>query len=378
MSILFTAATINGVKIKNRFVRSATYEGMGTPDWRPTRSLAVLYSELADAEIGLIITGGVHIDRDIELQKTEFGSFQMAIDQDNCIEDWQRITELVKKHGSKIMLQIYHPGRRGRLSPIAPSAVADKTLNIKPRAMTVVEIRDLVEKFAQACRRSLEAGFDGVQLHGAHGQLISNFISPYTNIRTDQYGGSTENRARFVVEIIERARELVGTNYPLMIKMNCNDFVPAGLDAYEAARVARIIVQVGVDCIEVSGGIPESRSVIMRLDRQTLKGPNNESYFRDLGLSIKKTVSVPVILVGGMRTPSIMENIIEEGIADFISLSRPLIREPALVKRWKTGDRSKARCLSCSECFFKVLMQPLKCYAKERRKKLKKREDYST
>jgi len=368
MSILFTASSIKSVKIKNRFVRSATYEGMGTSDWRPTRKLAELYCELADAEVGLIITGGIHVDRDIEFQKARYGSFQMAIDRDNCIKDWRKITELVKSYGAKIMMQIYHPGRRGGISPIAPSSVTDRALNIKSRVLTISEIKDLVEFFSQACRRSLEAGFDGVQLHGAHGRLINNFFSPITNIRTDKYGGSTENRARFVVEIIERARELVGRHYPLLIKMNCDDFVSGGLNANEAVGLAKIITQAGVDCIEVTGGTPESLPFIKRLDRQTITGSHKEAYFRNLSLTIKKAVDVPVILVGGMRTPRVMEEIIEKGIADFISLSRPFIREPVLVKQWKLGGKSKARCISCSECM-KVLLEPLKCYAKECREK---------
>jgi 2,4-dienoyl-CoA reductase-like NADH-dependent reductase (Old Yellow Enzyme family) len=369
MSVLFTPFTIKNVEIKNRFVRSATYEGMGTANWLPSDSLVKLYNELTDGEVGLIVTGAVTVERPMPLQSAEWGSMQAAIDDDRCIDGWRRLADVVKSRGSRIVMQLYHPGRRLGLifddqRVVAPSAIPDKRTNATPRALSVEEIQELVEKFAQAILRSRKAGFDGVQLQGCHGVLISDFISPFTNVRTDQYGGSTANRARFVVEILQRARELVGSDYPLLIKMNCDDFVSGGLEITEAKKVASILADTGIDCIEVTGGIPESAFFQRHLDRETMKGPEKEGYFRTLSSAIKGAVDVPVILVGGLRTPSVMERVIAEGMADLVALSRPLIREPDLVKLWKAGDTSSSSCVSCNKCY-QVLQRPLRCYMKQ-------------
>lgn len=229
--------------------------------------------------------------------------------------------------------------------------------------MTTQDIKDIVEKFAHACRRVKEAGFDAVQLHGAHGNLINNFMSPFTNIRTDDYGGNTENRAWFVVEIIDRTRELIGPNFPLMIKMNFNDFIDGGLEVDDAVKIAEIITQAGIDCIEVSGGTQsESKGHI------AVKGiikKEQEAYFSTYAKSLKEHVSIPVILVGGHRTPDVMAKVLEDGSADFISMSRPLIREPGLIKRWKNGKLGKAKCISCNQCFENWIFRPLRCYVEE-------------
>jgi len=373
MSVLFTEANIKSLKIKNRFVRSATYEGMGTPDWGPSRRLAELYNELADGEVGLIITGGTFIERHNNFALPEGVPVPVAMDRDRCVDKWPEIVEEVHRRGSRIVLQVNHSGPRDNPflrgeAPIASSDVLNKTGALVARTMTTGEIQEYIEKFAQACRRSKEAGFDGVQLHGGHGFLISSFISPHMNTRTDEYGGSTENRARFISEIAERARQLVGVDYPLMIKMNCDDFFPGGLVVNEAVRIAQIVEAAGIDCIEVTGGIPESVHYLRGLDRELARQPEKErkeAFFRTLGSAIKKAVDVPIILVGGIRTPGVMEKIIEEGVADFVSLSRPFIREPDLVKRWKAGDRSRASCISCNRCLKNVFAHTLRCHAED-------------
>ena len=231
---LFEPASIKGIQLRNRFVRSATAEGMTTFDGHPTRELKEIYFKLAEGEIGLIITCGACIEAWENYLQTLGLISPFAIYEDRYIETRQKITLAVHERGTKIAMQIGHLGRHDipelrSSEPIAPSAIPIKNSDVVPREMNVTDIKEIVEKFAQACRRVKEAGFDAVQFHGAHGNLINNFMSPFTNIRTDDYGGTVENRARFMVDIIDRTRQLIGLDYPLMIKMNFNDFVDGGL-----------------------------------------------------------------------------------------------------------------------------------------------------
>ncbi len=340
---------------------------MATSDGRPSRRLKDLYCRLAESEASLIITGATLIAVDRNIRKRE-GRPQMsflAIDEDRFINNWREVTNAVHELGSKIAMQINHPGRQDfqSLTPIAPSAVPIKYADIVPREMTLHEIKEMIEKFAQSCRPVKESGFDAVQFLGAHGHLVNNFLSPYTNIRTDRYGGNTENRARFLVEIIKRAKELVGQNYPLILKMNFDDFIEGGLDMTEAVNSAKIIVQAGIDCIEVSGGtLSESPKNIMvkGIDKE-----EKEAYFQPYAKALKKHVSIPVILVGGHRTPGVMERLIEDGTTDFVSMCRPFIREPELIKRWISGDQKKAKCISCNKCLMNIFINPLRCYIEE-------------
>ena len=363
-TILFKPANIKNLQLKNRFVRSATMEGMATSDGLPTQELKELYCMLADAEVGLIITSGTIIEP--YKYFPNHLSTALAMDDNSKIAAWQGVIDAVHDRGAKIAMQLTCLGRqdipewRGA-QPIAPSAVPIQSTGVTPREMTVADIQDRVEKFAHACRRAKEAGFDAVQLHGAHGNLINNFMSPFTNIRTDDYGGSTENRARFVTEIVDRTRELIGPDFPVMIKMNFNDFIDGGLDADEAVKIAEVIAAAGIDCIEVSGGTQSESN-----DHIAVKGiaeTTQEAYFRPYAEALKPRVSIPVILVGGHRTPGVMADIIKEGAADFIAMSRPLIREPGLVKQWKDGRLEKANCISCNQCFDNWIFRPLRCYA---------------
>jgi 2,4-dienoyl-CoA reductase-like NADH-dependent reductase (Old Yellow Enzyme family) len=370
MMKMFEPIEISGMKIRNRTVRSATYEGMGTVAGEPTQALANLYSSLADGEIGLIFTSAALIERyKIPLPEDAGLPYPLFIDDDSVIGLWKKIVEDVHASGALIAMQVVHPGRqdnpvlRGE-PPIAPSAVEEKTFGNVPREMTKDDIEDIVEKFAQACRRVKEAGFDAVQLHGGHGYLLSNFISPYTNRRTDAYGGNTAARAKIIVDIVRRARRMIA-DYPIMIKMNCEDFVPGGLEKEEAARVATHVANGGIDCIEITGGIYESRDAI---SRKGIKRESDEAYFLPHAAALRQAVDIPLILVGGLKTPSVAEKVLQEGTADMVSFCRSLIREPHLVKRWKDGDLRKATCVSCSKCAENVFSQPLRCYVEEAKK----------
>ena len=367
-SILFKPVDIKSIQLKNRFVRSATIEGLATFDGRPTRKLKELYFKLAEGEVGLIVTGAALVEAYKNLPNIEGLPFPSAIDEDRHVKDWKEVIDGVHERGSKIAMQITHPGRQDYPSlrgsaPIAPSAVPLEDRNIVPREMTVDEIKEMVEKFARACRRVKEAGFDAVQLHGGHGYLLNNFISPYANVRTDRYGGGTENRSRFIVEIVKKARKFVGPGYPLMIKMNFDDFIEGGLDKDEAVRVAKIIAQAGIDCIEVSGGTQAEGG--KHISVKGINTEEKEAYFRPYAEALKEHVSIPVILVGGLRTPSVMEKLVKDGVTDLVSMCRPFIREPQLIKRWKDGDQTKAKCISCNKCFENWTKRPTRCYIEE-------------
>ncbi|RJP66607.1 MAG: NADH:flavin oxidoreductase [Candidatus Abyssobacteria bacterium SURF_17] len=369
MSLLFEPFQIKSINIRNRTVRSATYEGMGTHAGAPSKQLAKLYNTLAEGQVGLLVTSATLIERfKISLPEDENLAYPTFIDSDAMIALWRPIVKDVHARGAAIAMQVVHPGRqenpmlRGGEPPIAPSAVEEKAFGNMPRAMSVGEIEEMVEKFAQVCRRVKEAGLDAVQLHGGHGYLLSNFISPYTNRRTDEYGGDTRRRAKIIVDIVRRARELVGEDYPIMIKMNCSDFVPDGLTKDEAARVAAVIADAGIDCIEITGGIYETRE---EMSRKGINKQEKETYFRPYAEALRNTVKVPLILVGGVRTPKVAERVLSDGIADMISFSRPFIREPQLIKRWKEGDLRKATCISCNQCSDNVFTQPMRCYVEE-------------
>ena len=367
-SPLFQPGAIGGLKPRNRLVRAATFEGMATDEGVPTEQLRDLYCQLAGAEVGLIITCGATIEA-WQKRPSALGALSpLSMYHDRFIEPWPRIVDAVHARGAKLAMQIGHAGRmeapelRGS-PPLAPSAVPIEASGVVPREMTRDDIAKVMELFGQACRRVKEAGFDAVELHGAHGNLITNFMSPFTNRRQDEYGGGPAGRARFAVEVVRRCRELVGPDFPLIMKLSFSDFIEGGLRGDEALEIAALIAEAGLDCIEVSGGtLSESK------ERIAVKGvakPSQEAYFRAHGQALKKRVDLPVILVGGMRSPKVMEDVLSQGAADFISLCRPFIREPELVQRWAGGDRRKATCISCNQCYDNWIFRPMRCYVEE-------------
>jgi 2,4-dienoyl-CoA reductase-like NADH-dependent reductase (Old Yellow Enzyme family) len=346
--MLFNPINIKGLHIQNRFVRSATHEWLAQEDGTPTPAIGRMYEELAKNEVGLIITGYSYVNPAGKSSKRQQGIYE-----DRFIEPYSQITEQVHKYDSKIALQIVHGGRQALVTPeypvtMAPSAVKDSSSGKVPAAMTEAHIHQTIEDFAQAVYRARAAGFDAVQLHVAHGFLLSSFISPYTNRRTDQWGGSVENRVRIIVEIIKRARVLVDEDFPIMVKMNATDgFEGYGLDAPECVEIAVALEKAGVCAIEVSGGIGEAGEV---MSRRAIKLRVDEGYFKEYASMIKEAVNIPVILVGGLRSQAVMDDMLIEGYSDMVSLCRPLIREPDLVVKFKKGVE-EAECTSCNQCF---------------------------
>ena len=353
MTVLFEPIEIHGMQLKNRFVRSATHDACSNERGEITDKTIELYSRLAQGGAGLIITGFAYVHRN-----GQTFLHQTAIDRDDHIPGLKKLADKVHEHKAKIAVQLVHCGRnswavraRGE-TPLAPSFVEnDPYFTESHRAMTTAEIEEIIDAFGQAARRVREAGFDAVQLHAAHSYLFSQFLSPRSNRRTDQWGGNLENRMRFHIRVISTIRKAVGQDYPLLIKLGIQDTVEDGLTLEEGCRVAQKLSTSGIDAIEVSEGLEKVRANHMRKD---IKFRQGEAYYKAWAKEVKEVVSVPIILVGGMRSFDIMERIVQRNYADCISMCRPFIREPYIVHHWQTKDRKPARCISCNLCVERV------------------------
>ncbi|MGB6375836.1 MAG: NADH:flavin oxidoreductase [Syntrophobacteria bacterium] len=349
MATLFEETTINGMTLRNRLVRSATWEGMCEQDGRPTEKLTNCYRDLAQGGIGLIISGFAFVRPDGK----QFPG-KMGIHTDDFARAYENLTRTVHDAGGKIAVQLVHAGGQtdannaGR-QPLAPSAVKVDQFPEMPAELTKDEISEIIAAFAEGARRAKAWGFDGVQLHGAHGYLVNQFLSPLTNRRTDDYGGSIENRCRFLLEVYRKVRETVGADYPLFIKLNAADNLDGGLEVDDAVYAAKKLAEAGIDAIEVSAGTPASGDE--NPAREKILKPEKEAYNLPLARRIKEVVNCPVMVVGGFRSYDVAERTIKEDGMDYIAMARPLIREPALADRWLQGDRSLAKCISCNSCF---------------------------
>jgi len=348
MTTLFTPSEINGMTISNRFVRSATWSGMATDDGASTPQLVDLMSDLAKGGVGLIITGHAYVQQD-----GQAGPWQLGIYKDELIPGLKTIAHAVHESGGKIILQLAHAGFYAqsaltRQTPPAPSNIDG--LSKKPRKeMRIRDINEVVNSFGEAARRAKNAGFDGVQIHSAHGYLLSQFLSPFFNRRTDEYGGKIQNRAKILLEALETIRNVVGWDYPILVKLNSQDFIENGLKLEDSIRVGTMLSEGGIDGIELSGGLLTSSK--FSPSRRGITSKNKEAYFRSEAQSFKEAINVPLILVGGIRSYNVANQLIDGGVADYISMSRPFIREPDLINRWKAGDLRKAACISVNKCF---------------------------
>ncbi len=350
MVAVFEPTTIRGMTLKNRLVRSATWEGMAEPDGAVNDRLIDLYQRLARGGVGLIISSYLYI----QPEGKQYGG-QIGVHSDHLVPGLSRLARAVHEAGGTIAAQIVHCGAQttravAGVQPMGPSAVESPGYREVPRALTLDEIQGIVEAFGKAAARVKAAEFDGVQLHGAHGYLLSQFLSPLRNRRTDRYGGSLENRARLTLEVYDAVRAAVGPDYPVMIKINGSEFLEGGADERDAAYLSRALAERGIDAIEVSGGAPGSPT--RGAARPNIATRADEAYFRPQCEVIRREVpGVPLMLVGGLRSLEVIEEILGSGVADYASLCRPLIREPDLPSRWQRGDRRRAACISCRGCF---------------------------
>ena len=392
MSILFSPMKIGNVELPNRFVCSATHETMAKETGEVTDELTKRYTRLAKGGVGLSITGLMFVQSSGRGYKKQTG-----IHHDSMMAGLTKLADTVHQADGRIAFQLAHCGRQTTKNmigqtPLAPSSRGHDPMNfVKPKEMTENEIIETISAFGAAAKRAVEAGADGIQLHGAHGYLISEFLSPFFNIRTDSWGGSDENRFRFLKEIYQEVKKVVPVGYPVLVKLNANDYTPKeGITPSLTAKYAGWLAELGIDGVEVScgttnysymnmcrGDVPTAELVkslswwekpIGRLMIGKLKGKYEleEGYNLEAAKVIKPVLGDTLLfLVGGMRTVSHMESVLENNYADFISMSRPFIREPFLVNKIKEGKMKKVSCVSCNRCLAAVPNGiPVYCYNK--------------
>jgi 2,4-dienoyl-CoA reductase-like NADH-dependent reductase (Old Yellow Enzyme family) len=329
----------NGVTIKNRFFKSAMSEALGTKDHQPTASLINLYRTWAEGGVGLSVTGNVMID------KRALGEPGNVVIEDE--RDLQMLKEWAKagtENGTQLWMQINHPGKQSpkmiSSEPVAPSSIplSGKLKNFfnTPRALTEEEIRELIKRFGNTARIAKKAGFTGVQIHGAHGYLINQFLSPYHNQRKDEWGGSLENRMRFVHEVYSEMRKQVGDDFPIGIKLNSADFQRGGFTEEESMEVVKKLSGAGIDLIEISGGNYEKPAMMGSGKKEsTIK---REAYFLHYAEKVRKLINTPIVVTGGFRTVEAMNEAIESGAVDMIGIARPFTLLPDLPNKIFNGD----------------------------------------
>jgi 2,4-dienoyl-CoA reductase-like NADH-dependent reductase (Old Yellow Enzyme family) len=334
----FEPVKIMGLNLRNRFIRSATMEGMISNGGAPGTDLIKLYENIAKGGTALISTSACQPD-----PAWSMGSHrQLILHADTDCSPWEELTGMIHRLGACISLQ---------MSPfmvIGGRLVGPSEYQPGVYALSADEIKLFVSLYAGTAKLARRVGFDAVQVHAGHGYGLSQFLSPYFNRRVDEYGGSLENRVRIFVQIRKAIGEATGYDFPIWIKMNSFDGIPGGLIPGQAAGYAPLLEEAGYGAIEVTGGAAggsnDSRGA---LDKDQWF----EGYYLEGAASVKAATGLPVSAVGGIRSLEMIGRILSGGIADMISLSRPLIREPGLVNRWAGGDRAPARCISCNGCY---------------------------
>lgn len=326
---IFDKTTLGGIPMKNRLIRSATWENLVNRNGVFDKKFIQLYAKLAEGGVGLIITGFTSVSN----LDDDF-SGMMRLDNNDLIPQFQTLVQAVKKFDCPIIPQL------------ALGSYQKKDANGVLRRIEITEmehqdITEVVDLFSQAAVRAKKAGFDGVQIHAAHGFFLSRCLSPLYNKRQDQYGGSPENRARILTEIIDATREKTG-NFHISMKINCDDFQIGGLSVSDSRAICKLAALHGINSIEVSGN---------GTSRSGVKANINEGYFQTYATELQKNISVPIISVGGYRSVKYINKILNETPLEYISLSRPLIREPELPCRWKNGNLTPSTCISCNACY---------------------------
>ena len=390
MNVLFSSQMIGNVELKNRFVHSATYEGMADPDGRVTKKLIKRYSHLAQGDVGLIIPGFMYVHPLGRAYNAPIG-----IHSNDMIEGLKSLVKTVHEFDSKIFFQLNHAGQQTSPSdigqtPLGPSnSVRDPINFFKPRQMSETQIKDAADAYAEAAGRAVKAGADGIQVHCAHGYLINQFLSPFFNHRQDKWGGSSENRFRFLKQVIHAIQSKVPNDFSITVKLNTNDFTPKpGITPELAVEYAGMLKELGVDMIEVSCGssifsymnmcrgevpvkemvqsMPLWKKPVAWLMIQSLKGKYDleEGYNLTAARAIKPVIgNIPLCLVGGMRALDKMLQVITNQDADLISMCRPFIREPFIIKKFKENKKDKVACVSCNRCLAAVPNGfPIRCY----------------
>jgi 2,4-dienoyl-CoA reductase-like NADH-dependent reductase (Old Yellow Enzyme family) len=387
MSILFEPISIGSITVKNRFVRSATIECVAMDDGRITDEYLAIYKRLANGDIGLIIPGNYFVQ-----QNGRAHPRIPVLDNDDIIKDLIKLTAIIHAGNGKIFTQLNHGGRLCdphiiHEQPVAPSSVRVRIDGITPRELSENEIEEVIDSFGDAALRAKKAGFDGVQIHAAHGFLINQFLSEHTNRRKDKWGGTIENRMKFLIQVYLNIRSKVGDDFPIAMKINSVDYMKNGFNLDECIYVCKKMEKLGLCAIEVSGGTKETGASTAKggipldlvLKNRSLKqtlvsliymrqinkvSKFEDGFFLDNAAAIKQQVSIPVIAVGGMRKFSLMEDAVKSHKADMVSMCRPFIRQPNLIKLYEENKIDRSSCTNCNRCAFETAahFNPLRCY----------------
>lgn len=328
MKQVFENVKLGNLSLKNRLVRSATWEGIARPDGSVTEEAYAIYDELAKGGVGAVITGFTSV----ALHDYYFGGMMRLCD-DALIPQYKRLTDIIHSHGTPVITQLalgaYYREVGGRY------------MQVEPDDMTADEIRLVIRQFIDAAVRAEKASFDGVQIHAAHFFFLSRFISPAVNHRKDEYGGTLENRSRILVEILRGIREAAPSLH-VTVKINCSDFTYGGLDGDDCVEICKLLDEAGIDSIEVSGN---GTSV------SGIRAHKNEGYFVPAAAKVAEAVRCPVIVVGGFRSLDTMEAVLNNTKIEFVSLSRPLLREPELPLKMAQDAGYISQCVSCNACY---------------------------
>lgn len=345
---LFEPGKIGNLELKNRIVMPAMGCSLAEVSGEAGQRMIKYYADRARGGAGLIITEITRVD-----DETGVGTpNQLSVTNTHMIAQLSRLAEAVHAYDTKIFVQLHHPGNQtpsrliGGKQPVSASDVTCKVIGEQPRPLTTEEVEGMVKKFVTGAVIAQKAGIDGVEIHAAHGYLVSQFLSPHTNKREDKYGGSFEGRMRFVTEIVKGIQMYCGPRFPISVRMNGNDYLPDGIDDEEGIRIAKYLEALGIQCINVSCGMYDSGSTIIEPSYY------EEGWKRHLGANIRKAVNIPVIAVDNIKHPSFAEQMLEDGNCDFVGIARGHLADPNWGAKAKAGeDKLIRKCLGCMECF---------------------------
>lgn len=345
MEMLFKPFQLRHLNLSNRIVMPPLASFLIEADGSVTDKTVEHYRKRAQSGASMVIVEACAVSADGIVSH-----HQARIDEDRYIEGLSKIARTIKEEGSVPAVQLHHAGRQTSIKvigtrPKAPSNLPCPTIKGEVEPMSVMQIQEMVHKFVEAARRAMEAGFELIEIHGAHGYLVNQFLSPFSNIREDEYGGSTENRARFAKEIVEGLRALLGPNFPISFKISAEEFVPNGLTTQESIEILKILVQAGVDVVQVSAGndaTPEWICQPMFMEVACLSR---------YAAQVKRALSVPVMTVGRINDPLVADRILAEGMADLVCIGRGLIADPEFVIKAREGRIDEIRkCIGCNTC----------------------------
>jgi 2,4-dienoyl-CoA reductase-like NADH-dependent reductase (Old Yellow Enzyme family) len=371
-----TPGQIGGLVLKNRLIRAATSETMATKDGAATDELVTLYSDLARGGAGLIVTGHIYVE-----PRGQYEPRQLGLDRDSRVGPLTRVTDAVHRQRGIIFAELSHAGSQSlipEIVPTAPSIVPNVIFERPPVALSNAEVEQIIDDFAGAARRAEQAGFDGIHLHSGNGYLLSQFNSPFTNRRTDRWGGDSQKRARFFLEVFRAVRRSTGGRLPITARLGVADAdaVDGGLTLPDGLAIGRLLAAEGLDGLEVTYGVMTSyrenirpfsgvsrwRAIADGMIHRSFSRPIAEAYYRSFARAAKAAIDIPVILVGGIRSTQTMDEILRSGDADFLAMARPFVREPDLVNQIAEGRRGPVDCVSCNICFLHEGLDPLKCW----------------